>query len=209
MKGGGTFLIFIAIVGLVLGGIILASPPSQNTDTNGTQQQSATAGDPTLINRDDAPRIGKEDAKVKIVVFSDYLCPYCESLHETLNKILSENSDVSLTSRNFIVHPQSEIHARASEAANRQGKFKEMNDELFNAGEADENKIVDIAKKIGLDVDKFKSDLNSDDIKTLVSRDNDDAQKLGLSGTPSVFLNNKPIEQVQDLESIVKSELGK
>lgn len=209
MKGGGTFLIFVAIVGLVLGGIILASPPSQNKDTNGTQLQSVTAGDPALINRDDAPRIGKEDAKIKIVVFSDYLCPYCKSLHETLNKILSENSDVSLASRNFIVHPQSEIQARAAEAANRQGKFKEMNDELFAAGQADENKVVDIAKKIGLDVDKFKSDLNSDDIKNLVSRDNDDAQKLGLSGTPSVFLNNKPIEQVQDLESIVKDELGK
>lgn len=211
MKGSGTtFIIAIAIIGLVLGGIIISTPPQ--TPTNNESETSADVSeDPALVNRADAPRIGNENAKIKIVVFSDYLCPYCKTLHEKLNEILAANPDtVSLTSRTFLIHPQADILHRAAEAANKQGKFKEMNDELFKAGEdPTESEVIDMANKIKLNINQFKSDLNSDAAKSAVAGDDETAKQLGLGGTPSVYINGKYIDDPSNIESIINSELGK
>ena len=215
MKGGGTFLIFIAIIGLVVGGLVLATPQQNNTNTNRNSEETSVASeDPSLVNRADAPRIGPEGAKVMVVVFSDYLCPYCKNLHENLNKVLADNPQtVSLTSRNFVVHPQAEIMAKAAEAANRQGKFKEMNDELFKlsgeTSEPTEDSMITLAKKLGLDTDKFKADIGSTQIQALVNKDNADAQDLNLQGTPSAYLNGKHVENIAQIDVMIKEALEK
>jgi len=210
MKGSGTtFIIAIAIIGLVLGGIIISSP--RQTPTNNSETENSVSEDPALVNRDGAPRIGKEDAKVKIVVFSDYLCPYCKELHEQLNEILKANPDtVSLTARTFLIHPSAEILHQAAEAANKQGKFKEMNDLLFSADQdPTEDEVIEMAKKINLNITQFKSDLNSDAVKSAIQKDNDDAQALNLGGTPSVFVNGKYIDDPSGIGNIINTELGK
>ena len=215
MRSGGTFLIFIAIIGLVVGGLVLATPQknANNNNSNQTQEPASPINDPALINRGDAPRIGSPEAKVQLVVFSDHLCPYCKTLHENLNQILDKYpSDVSLVLRTFIIHPEAEIMAKAAEAANRQGKFKEMNNELFNlqsqTAEPTEDSMVELAKKIGLDAEKFKTDLKSDLIQGLVTKDNTDAQALNLQGTPSVYMNNKSVENIGQIDVLIKEALG-
>jgi protein-disulfide isomerase len=215
MKGGGTFLIFIAVIGLVVGGLVLATPQNNSSTTTPAAQETVViSNDPSLVNRADAPRIGPENAKVKIIIFSDYLCPYCKNLHDDLNKILADNSQtVSLTVRTFIIHEQSEIMSKAAEAANRQGKFKEMNDELFllnnEAAEPDEASMTELAKKIGLDADKFKTDIGSAQIKDAINRDNSNAQQLNLQGTPSAYINGTYIEDVGQIDALIKEALNK
>jgi len=212
-SGATTFIIFVAIVGLVLGGLILAAPPKTEQGATDTSSQNPTQvlEDPNLINRNDAPIIGAKDAKVKIAVFTDYLCSYCVKLHESLNSILSNYStDVSIEIRHFIVHPEAQIMAQAAYAANLQGKFKEANDLIFaKYQEGTEDNMVKMAQELKLNVDKFKTDMTSESAKNHVDKDSSDAQSLGLGGTPSVFVNNKYLEDSSTLEENIKTTLGK
>ena len=214
-NSGGTFLIVIAIIGLVLGGIILAGPTNNNTtNTNGqTSTSPQVSEDASLINRSGAPRIGPENAKVKVVIFSDYLCPYCKEFHSsTANKILNDYpNDVSVTIRTLLIHPQAEILQKAAEAAYKQDKFKEMADELFglSTNNPTEDDVIKLAQKIALNTDQFKADLNSPEVQANVDKDNSDGQTLNLPGTPSVFVNNKYIENPGEVENAVKEALGK
>lgn len=205
------FLVIIIALALVFGGYLLAPQGTNSGAKSSPQAQVQQPVDPVLLNNESSPRIGSENAKAKVVIFSDYLCPYCKQAHDITNSILAKYpDDVSMTQRNFIVHDDSLILAKAAEAANIQGKYKEMNDALFSKTvEANEDAVVALAKELGLDVDKFKSDLNSDAIKNKIEKDNSDAQAMGLGGTPSVFLNNSSVENFNNLESAVKETLGK
>jgi protein-disulfide isomerase len=206
------FLVIVIAVSLVFGGYLLApqNPSAQNASTDKNTAQGPKS-DPALINNSDSPRIGKADAKAQIVVFSDFLCPYCKTAHQIISDVVGKyGDDVSVVQRNFIVHPESMILAQAAEAANQQGKYKEMNDALFSKTvEQTEDGVVAIAKELKLDVNKFKADLNSEKVKNQITKDNTDATDMNLSGTPSLFLNNKPVEDFNNLESQVKSILGK
>ena len=213
-SGATTFIIFVVVVGLVLGGLILIAPPKTEqpaTNTNDQNQQPQVKEDPNLIDRSDAPIIGKKDAKVKLAVFSDYLCPYCVIVHKTLNDILSKYpDDVNLEVRHFVVHQEAQIMSQAAYAASLQGKFKEANSLIFEKyQEGTEDNMVKMAQELKLDIDKFKSDMKSDTAKNYVDKDSSDAQALGLGGTPSVFVNDKYLEDSTKLEDNIKSILSK
>lgn len=204
------FLGFVVIVALVIGGILVFSPSNSSNGSGSQSSQTSTVkSDPALIERSDAPTIGSKDAKVKIVVFSDFLCPYCQQLHTKINSMLDANSGkVSETIRTFTVHPQSDVMARAGEAANIQGKFKEAADAIFSQKyQATEDDMVKMAGDLGFDVNKFKTDLNSSDIVAKIKKDNDDAAALGLGGTPSVFVNDKYVDDLNNLDSLVSDAL--
>jgi protein-disulfide isomerase len=205
------FLVIIIALALVFGGYLLAPQGTNPGAKSSPQAQGQQPVDPALLNNESSPRIGPENAKAKVVVFSDYLCPYCKQAHDIISSILAKYpDDVSLTQRNFIIHDTSIILAKAAEAANIQGKYKEMNDALFSKTvETTEDAVVTLAKELGLDIDKFKSDLNSDAVKNKIEKDNSDAQAMGLGGTPSVFLNNSAVDNFNDLESQVNQVLGK
>ncbi len=202
------FLIIIVAFGLVMGGYLLN--PSSSTSSQATPTAVAQPADPALIHDDKAPVIGKSDAKVKLVIFSDYECPYCKNAHDIINDMLNKYpNDVNVEVRNFIVHPTSAILAQGAEAANKQGKFKEYADALFSQKvDASEAGAKDLAKSLKINTSQFEKDLNSDDVKNRVSKDNEDAQSLGLQGTPSIFMNNKAVENFNNLESLIKQELG-
>ncbi|MFH1909968.1 MAG: DsbA family protein [bacterium] len=200
------FLIIIIAVGLVFGGYLL-NPGATDTTNPVADETPAAISDPALINNDQAPLIGSADAKVKLVVFSDYLCSYCKSAHEVMDGILKDNPDVSLQARSFILQEDSRIFAQAAEAANKQGKFAEMNNALFNGeAQSNEDSVKVLASKLGLDVDQFVQDLNSDEIKSRVAKDEEDALGLGLQGTPSIYLNNSPVSNFKDLPSLVEQQ---
>ncbi len=211
-NGATTFIIFVAIVGMVVGGLILAAPPQKDRAPSSTQnQQSSVKEDANLINNSDAAVIGSKDAKVKVVVFSDYQCPYCSKLHESFKGLEDKfGGDLAIEVRNFIIHPQAEMMARAAYAADRQGKFDEAANLIFSKyTEATEDSMVKMAEELKLDTEKFKGDLNSDKAKSVVEKDNSDAQALGLGGTPSVFVNNKYLEDPSTLENTISQALGK
>lgn len=211
MKNTGNWIILIIIVILIAGGVILALPKkSQGPDSsNKSTSQTGVGNDASLIYRDGADRTGPADAKVKIVVFSDYLCPYCKTLHETLNQIVSKYpNDVAIFHRTFIIHPDAVIMAKAAESANKQGKFESADNAIFGSfNKGNQQTMDEMAKSIGLNMDQFNKDLNSSDIQKIIDKDNADAAALNLGGTPSVFLNGTYLEDPSVLASKIDSLL--
>ncbi len=208
-NSGNNIIIFVAIAGLVLGGVLLAAPKKSVSPSN-TNGETQAKEDAALVNREDAPYLGAKEPKVTVVVFSDYLCPYCQQLHETINKNLDKNGDkVRVYFRNFIVHSQAEISAKAAEAAFKQGKFKEANDGLFAISDPNEDTILEQAKGWGVNMDKFTNDLKSDEVTKKLDKDQEDALALGLSGTPSIYINGKFISDPSTFDKVVEEELKK
>ena len=91
-------------------------------------------------------------------------------------------------------HKFADPSARAALAAGEQGKFWEFHDELFKVEKLNDQTIRDTAVKLGLDMSRYEADMNSPAIKQRVSKDLSDAQKAGVTGTPTVFINGQRLK---------------
>jgi protein-disulfide isomerase len=158
----------------------------------------------------DAPTKGEADAKVTVVEFSDFQCPYCGRVIETLQQLeKSYGRDVRWFFKHnpLPMHPDAPYAAKASIAAGRQGKFWEMHDKLFEAnnshlaGALSRDKVLEMARALQLDLEKFKRDADSPEVADVVVADQAQAQRLGASGTPSFFINGAKITGAQPLEA--------
>jgi protein-disulfide isomerase len=151
--------------------------------------------DPVPIPTLGAPSIGPANARVVLVEFSDFQCPYCSKAVEKINAILKAYpNDVRLFFKQFPLetHPQASISAAAALAAHNQGKFWQMHDILFaNRTQLSRNNIYGWAAQIGLDMKRFHDDLDSDAIKKAVIKDTQDGDKAGVEGTPTLFIDGQ------------------
>jgi protein-disulfide isomerase len=168
------------------------------------------------INTQGAPEKGNANAKLAIVEFSDFQCPFCRRVTPTLHQIEQEYGDkVRIVFKHLplSIHPKAPAAHLAAEAAHRQGKFWQMHDLIFGNQEAmSPEKYVEYAKQLGLDVDRFKRDVASADVKNRVDADADEAAKLGVTGTPSFFINGRFLSGAQPFEAfktLIDQELGK
>jgi cyclophilin family peptidyl-prolyl cis-trans isomerase/protein-disulfide isomerase len=147
--------------------------------------------------------IGPRDAEISIVVYTDFQCPYCAKAAPELESFQADHADrVNVVVRYFplvSIHDRAMSSARAAEAAGAQGKFFEMHDALFQSQntwgatgytlEQFDQYALDLASQIGLDVDKFSADYQDAATQAKVDAAYADAsEKLGLTGTPSVFI---------------------
>lgn len=202
-KGITTFIIFIAIIGLILGYVVIASPSSQSSASKTVDAQ--------LLNRDGAFTVGATDAKAKIVEFSDFQCPACKSRATEIDELLKKYpNDLSLTYRYFPLdyHPGGKIGAQAAQASGKQGKFKEMHDKLFSDQDnINEANVKKWAEEIGLNMDQFNNDLNSQETNDIIATDQKAGEDLAIQGTPTLYLNG--VEVTGSLTSQVGELLGK
>lgn len=110
------------------------------------------------------------------------------------------------------IHPKAAAAHAAAEAAHRQGKFWEMHDKIFqNQREMSPQKYEEYAAEIGLDVAKFKRDLESDIVKKQLADDIAEAGRLGVTGTPAFFINGRYLRGAQPFEEfkkLIDQELG-
>ncbi len=145
---------------------------------------------------------GDERAPVTLEEFGDYQCPPCGKLAGPLNQIERDFAGkVRLIFRQFPlqVHPNARLAAQAAEAAGLQQRFWEMHDLLYREQEVWSQASVPIglfvgyAKTIGLDSEKFRLDMESAAVKERVAADERRGEKLGVSVTPTVFLNGKSL----------------
>jgi cyclophilin family peptidyl-prolyl cis-trans isomerase/protein-disulfide isomerase len=164
--------------------------------------------------------LGKADAYVTIVVYSDFQCSSCANLASLLRSFVDKYpNDVRVVFRNYpliSIHDKAALSAQAAEAAGLQGKFWELHDYLFakqnewqDQKPADFQKwIIDQAASLGLDKNRLEVDLNSSAIKSIVQKSWDDGQKIKLPGTPVILINGEIIKwQVNlfdQLENYVK-----
>lgn len=106
-------------------------------------------------------------------------------------------------------HKFADPAARASMAAHKQGKFWEFHDELFLTKPLNNDAINNIAVKLGLDIEQFNKDMSSPEIKQQIQKDLLDAQKAGVTGTPTIFINGKKLKNrsPQGFQALIDAEL--
>ncbi len=149
------------------------------------------------ISVDKSPWKGTEKAPIVIVEFTDFQCPYCAKAAATMNQVLQAYpTQVKLYVKNFPLsfHKFALDAALASLAAKEQGKYWEMHDALFeNYKSLSKEKILELAQKIGLDVDRFKKSLEDQQLKQQIELDMTDFRNVKATGTPTFFVNGKRI----------------
>ena len=167
-----------------------------------------------LINTNGLPFLGPSKAPVTIVVFDDYQCSACAVLDQILKDVLQiYPEEVKLVVKHYpnSNHPIATKAAVAAQAAHAQDKFWEYHRALFeNQTLLDNATIEAIARKLALDMTKFKQDLRSQDIKAMVDRDLKEGRQLGINATPTVFINGKYLERISldDINASIAAELN-
>ena len=168
------------------------------------------------VNIKGSPFKGSSSAKLAIVEFSDLQCPFCRRVDATLKQVQKEYGDqVRIVFKHLPlrIHPKAVAAHWAAEAAHRQGKFWEMHDTILeNQREMEPEKFLEYAEQIGLDMEKFKADLASKQVKQRVGEDMEEAKRLGVTGTPGFFVNGRFLSGAQPFESfkrLIDEELGK
>jgi protein-disulfide isomerase len=165
-----------------------------------------------------------KSAKIEIIEFSDFQCPFCGRVVPTLKQIQDTYGDkvkIGFKHLPLSIHPKApEAHA-AAEAAHRQGKFWEMHDWIFEkqseimgpqATKPPKERYLEFAKEKGLDVEKFEKDMASEEVKKKVNDDAAEAAKLGITGTPGFFINGRFLRGAQPFEgfkTLIDEELTK
>ncbi len=142
-----------------------------------------------------SPIKGSMSAKVTIVEFSDFQCPYCSKLQPTIKQILDAYpDDVRLVYKQFPLdfHKQARNAAKASLAAGEQGKFWEMHDLIFEKfNSLTEAMFTEFAVKLGLDKKQFEADYNSTKYDRQIQDEINLGTTVGVRGTPTLYLNGK------------------
>ena len=156
-----------------------------------------------VIDTKGFPIKGNPDAKVTLVKFADYQCPHCYVAAETLDEMMEQvGNKIKMVYMDFPINGSgvSRQVALGAVCADEQGKFWEYNKTAFaKHGELNEQSQVELAKELGLDMDAFDRCLASDRPEQRVQRAEAEAERLGLTGTPSFFVNGKSL-QPENLE---------
>lgn len=196
---------------LISGSVVFYSLNSGKLGANIRQAGDSVAGEKINVSADDDPFVGNGKAKVVIVEFSDFQCPFCRTFwSNTLPQIKKEYIDTGKAKFVFrdyplSFHPAAQISAEASECADDQGKYWEMHDKIF--GEQAKKgtgtvtygsiELKSWASQIGLNMNIFNRCLDSRKYKLEVEKDLSDGSVYGVSGTPTLFINSKPIVGAQ------------
>jgi len=166
-----------------------------------------------------APYVGPEDAKITVVKAFEFACPFCDRVRPTIDQLLEDyKGDVKVVYKHYIVHPQTAtIPAYAACAAQQQGKYKDMYNQIWEKGfkagrNLSKENMEKIAGELGLNMNKFKADMDSDNCKKQVQQDQAQLAKVGTRGTPAFYINGRFISGAQPVarfKAIIDEELKK
>ena len=165
----------------------------------------AVVAKPVFVAIEGAPIRGPVDAPVTIVEFSDFQCPFCSRVHPTLLRVLDEYPEtVRLVFKHYplAIHRNAPLAHRASMAADLQGRFWEMHDKIVaNGRDLSRRMLVQHATDLDLDLAQFEHDLDSDELIKLLDRDIAEANRLGVTGTPTFYINGNVVSGAQPYEN--------
>jgi len=157
---------------------------------------------------------GNKNAKVSLIEYSDFQCPACAAYHSLVNQLLINYKDEIYFAYRFFpissIHKNAMSSAQASYAAYKQGKFFEMSDLLFNNQATWQDldnpttTFEDYATSLKLDLQKFRTDLNSGETKDFIQSELDEGLNAGITYTPSFILNGKLIQNPNSYEAFKK-----
>jgi protein-disulfide isomerase len=206
------FIIILVVLSVVIGSVVYLTQPKagSNENTNPSPAGSvAPKPSPTLAavktgvpGADPPHTLGPANAPVRIEEFGDFECPPCGLFHPILKQMHEEFGDkLHITFREFPLanHQHALPAASAAEAAGMQGKFWEMHALIFEGQnrwktEFDVRPVFEgYAKQIGIDVERFKRDVDSDRVEQRIFLDGKRARSMGVNSTPTVFLNGREV----------------
>ena len=145
-----------------------------------------------------SPARGAKDAKITLIEFSDFQCPYSKRVQPLIEKLLKAYpDDLQHVYKNFPLrfHKEAMPAAKACLAAGLQGRFWEMEELIFeNPKNLQDKDLKKYAKEIGLDLPQFEKDFDSEEVDKLVQEDIGEAKKAKVTGTPTLFLNGKRVQ---------------
>lgn len=175
--------------------------PVAQASTPPAGPQTPAPGQKVNVSEGNLPALGDKNAKVTVIEFADFRCPFCEqwftNVEGNLIKDYVNTGKVKLVFRNYaFLGVPSTVAANAAECANEQGKFWDYHDYLYKnqPPETDTSmytvdNLTTIAGNLGMNTDQFKSCLSANKYNNDVSKDLSDGQAAGVSGTPSMFVN--------------------
>src|SRR5438034_2530430 len=201
----------VALVTVGSGTMLYRTKRAQLLPVSENRSLSGTSGAESIHIR------GNPDAPVTLEEFADFQCPPCGNFAGFAEELLKQyDSRLRIVFRNFplALHEHAREAALAAEAAGLQGRFWEMHDVLYreqaawskapNARELFES----YAGTIGLDVDKFKKDMDGEQVKARVEADRQRGQSLGIQITPTLFINNQPLDPKDKNPEGIRAEIN-
>jgi protein-disulfide isomerase len=163
------------------------------------------------------PSLGAANAPITIVEFEDFQCPFCKKSQDTVEQVIARYKDrVRFVHRDLplqSLHPASWKAHEAGRCAEEQGKFWEYRSLLYkNAPAASPEQLNNYASQVGLNMSDFGKCMDSDKFKAAVQKDEDEANRLGIQGTPAFFINGRLLSGAQpesEFVRIIEDELNK
>ena len=199
-------VIGVIILLLLIISIWFYSLVKENIDTISNENQSTIYD----IATNDDPYAGGKDARIVIVEFSDFQCPYCTQAFPTVREIISTYGDqIKFIYRDFVnskIHPQAQKSAEAGECASEQDKFWEMHDKMFINTDLTVSSLKQYATEVGMNMDQFNECIDSDRYYEEVQQDFASGIVSGVDGTPTFFINGAKFEgaiNVDNFKSII------
>lgn len=209
------FITLLVIIAAICGIFVVTKQKNDNPNTNGGSSSQATNH-----------TVGEGKSGVVLIEYGDLQCPACWQFEPTVKQVIEKYKDrITFQFRNYPLtqlHPNAFAAHRAVEAADKQGKFWEMHDLLFETAHTQDasGRVVDTewtatqkpqtffeeyAKRLGLDLAKFNQDMASSEVNDSINADLAQGQKLGISGTPAFILDGVKIENPRSLDDFYKT----
>ena len=145
---------------------------------------------------------------IELVLYGDYLCPYCRRLRKIIGRLRTALGErLVYVFRHFPnerAHPGAEFVSRVAEAAARQDKFWEMHDALYSTDPVTPKIARELARRIGLDMAQFERDLEDGALQARVIEDLEDGRRNGVTGTPSFFIDGLRYDGAWDFHSMLE-----
>lgn len=229
-RGPSTLAITIAILGLgalVFALVVTGDPPERRRRSvpvaSSVDQWAASPQRDVGVSERDFTR-GPDDAPVTIVEFSDFECPYCKDASVALGSVYERyQGDVRLVFKNYpldqacnenMTRPNHLYACRAAamaRCAGEQGSFWEMHDAIYGLDRFTMTALDALPGEVGLDPDEFAECMGGGEVIADIERDIADGQRLGVSGTPTIYVNGRraPSQGAETLATIVEHILAK
>lgn len=219
-----TWIIFIVVVFIIFASIIFIANRGKidvsSLDPNKIMPASADSGD--IADH----VLGNKDSKVVMIEYGDFQCPTCSTVAENIKIVTERHKDqLAFVFRNFpitSIHPNALAASATAEAAGLQGKYWEMNDKIFtsqntwtNLSAIDRTSYFnELARGLGLNLESFTNDISSERVSQKIAFDQALAKKVGVSGTPTVYINGEiiPLDKLTDeakLETVISEAIEK
>ncbi|MCX5272283.1 DsbA family protein [Streptomyces virginiae] len=208
----------VALAAITLGLVSWQATAPDSTGSAGSAAEAAPATDPTaelkaLARRESGDKlaVGRADAPVVLIEYSDFKCGYCgkfaRDTEPELVKKYVQDGTLRIEWRNFpIFGAESEAAAKAAWAAGQQDRFDAFHAAAYAGGSKEkgfaEPRLVELAREAGVpDLERFKADMAGEQAASALRKDQEEGYRIGVTSTPSFLLNGRPIAGAQPLDT--------